>query len=140
MAAYTLTVTEEEGPYLNYCVRGDNTAETVRRYLREVVELSRERGCRNLLIEEHLEGPSLPITETYWIVEEAVASLGNSPYQVGFVNTNPEHPWANVQFAGMVAQNRGLLIKVFTSPADGKAWMLATLEPKPARPPGPQKP
>jgi hypothetical protein len=43
--------------------------------------------------------------------------------RVAYVDLNPEHSAANMEFAKTVAGNRGLDVRVFATVAEAEAWL-----------------
>src|SRR5258705_2924493 len=88
--SYRLTL-ERTPTHLHARVVGPNSPETVRRYITELREACQDQGMPNGLVEEYLEGPSLPMLEVFSIVQEASAAVWPMVRRIAFVDTNPAH-------------------------------------------------
>lgn len=119
---YTL-ILRERPAYLHVTVSGDNSPETVRAYLREVLAACIARGVSALLIEEHLDGPPFDLLDVFRIASEESLRAKPQIERLAWVDTNPDHPHANMQFAENVAVNRGLHMRVFPGVAEAEEWM-----------------
>lgn len=120
--AYQLTVEEKPG-FVHFRVTGDNTPETIRGYLGEVYAVCVERQCARVLIEEDLAGPGLDLFEIFQIVSRGSDRGFPFPIRIAYVDLNPAHRHADMQFAETVAVNRGLNIRVFQDSRDAQAWI-----------------
>ncbi len=119
---YELTV-RVHPTHLHFKVTGRNSYETVRRYLFEIYTICVKRNCSAVLIEENLEGPGLALAEIYNIVAEGSQRKGLPVHRVAYVDINPEHSSANMEFAQSVAVNRGLEVQVFATVAEAEKWL-----------------
>ena len=107
--------------YLHAVVSGENTAENVRSYLRQIQQECRARKCLRVLVEERLEGPRLGIVDVYRIVsEETVRALGQID-AIAYVDVNAEGDL--MKFAEDVAVNRFLRVAVCSSVPDAEKWL-----------------
>jgi hypothetical protein len=123
---YSFSSVESSSGYLHIRVRGDNVPPVITRYLREAYEVCRESQCPNVLIEEFLEGPTLSVTEVFFLVSK---NLNVFPVvqRVAFVDANPAHDPARMDFAETVAVNRGLQMRHFSTVAEAVAWIESEL-------------
>lgn len=118
--SYELTIAQKPG-YVHAVVTGENSSETVVRYLEEIRRECAARNCFRLLIEERLVGPRLGTTSVF-----EVASKGSNRAQgrfnaIAYVDVNAEGN--RMEFAETVAINRGLPLRVFSSVADAENWL-----------------
>jgi hypothetical protein len=120
---YQLQIQQHRG-YLHVFVSGANTAEVVRSYLHEVLEICATRRCAAVLLEENLTGPPMNLAEIYSIASEGSGYRLARLLKVAFVNSNREHPIANMKFAETVARNRGVNVRIFPAVAEARAWLL----------------
>ena len=117
---FTVTFTQKP-TYLHAVVTGENSAENVRSYLKQIQRECRTRKCLRVLVEERLEGPRLGIVDVYRIVsEETVRALGQIEV-IAYVDVNAEGDL--MKFAEDVAVNRFLRVAVFASVPDAELWM-----------------
>lgn len=123
----------EADGYLHMKVRGENNLQSVLDYAAEAYRECERRNCWKLLIEENLQGPAMTITDVYHAASRGTERVGR-PVVVAFVDVNPLHPKQNVEFAGKVALNRGLNIRVFDNLPDAQAW-IAKVSAPPVLPP-----
>lgn len=126
--AYQLTVEQKTG-YLHIRVSGENSPETVRSYLQEVLSVCLQRNCPIVLIEEHLRGPGLGVLDIHQIASEGSKRTWPTVRQIAYVDTNKEHSLANMQFAETVAVNLGVNVKVFPTAKEAEEWLRATVAP-----------
>jgi hypothetical protein len=119
--AYHLAVERKPG-YLHARVTGDNTPESVLGYLGELQDACRQHHCFTVLIEEDLQGPSLPTLDVFEIVTTQVSAVDRAP-RIAFVDRNPAHDTSRMAFAQTVAENRGLTVRVFGTVAEAEAWL-----------------
>ncbi|KPL27995.1 MAG: hypothetical protein AMJ72_05715 [Acidithiobacillales bacterium SM1_46] len=128
--SYSLVV-KQTSNHLHAVVTGDNTVETVRRYLDELAQVCARHGCACLLIEENLDGPSFSTTDVYSVVVEAARKVPSSLREIAFVDANPEHLLENVAFAETVAVNRGVNVRRFETVAQAVHWLRSGAEADP---------
>jgi hypothetical protein len=120
---YTLTITQKpSSSYLHAVVSGMNTEENVTRYLDEVRRACTDRGCRRVLIEERLEGPRLDTTGVFYVATHASARADGFFEAIAYVDVNAEGHL--MEFAEIVASNRGLPVRVFSSVGAAEKWLL----------------
>jgi len=120
--SYSLTVEEKAG-YLHIRVSGENSAVTLRAYLREVYETSARMGVPSVLIEEDLHGPILSSVDVYRVVSEASAETSPIILQIAYVDVNPEHASSSVDLGVAVARDRGVNVRSFGSLRDAEEWL-----------------
>jgi SRSO17 transposase len=120
--SYRLEIHEKTG-YLHFQVKGENSPQTVRRYLKEIVQVCIERKCSTVLIEEHLEGAGLEITDIFQIASEGSAQANPVVGRIAYVDTNRTHSMSNVKFAETVAVNRGTYVRIFDSIRNAEEWL-----------------
>ena len=119
---YTCRVEQRQG-YLHVKVSGDNSRETVARYLGEVRAACLRHGCSRVLIEENLHGPSLSTATIYAVVMEGSRTAGPGFMKIAFVDVNRDHKQELMHFAETVAVNRGLDVCVFKEVRDAERWL-----------------
>jgi hypothetical protein len=120
--AYALNVEERTG-YLCISVTGDNSVETVRDYLAEARRLCLLRQVSDVLIVENLAGASLDLASIYAIASDSSPQARERLGRIAYVDINPGHNPADMEFAEDVAVNRGLHIKVFRTVQAAEAWL-----------------
>jgi hypothetical protein len=120
--AYGIQVIREDG-YLHVRVTGDNTPEDVAAYLNEIRRVCAELQFSRVLIEENLAGPSFRAGDIYDVVSEASKGAAPTVRRVAFVDTNPQHDFAEMEFAETVAVNRGVNVRVFRDVPAATAWI-----------------
>jgi hypothetical protein len=125
--AYRFSVDRRQG-YLHIAVGGENTVANVRRILGDVLTACASHGCARVLLEEHLTGPSLGTVDVFEIVAEGSDAAGSALEQMAYVDTNPEHDAAQLEFIETVAVNRGVRVRVFATVAEAQAWLAAPPE------------
>ncbi|MBP1655025.1 MAG: hypothetical protein H6Q28_1581 [Bacteroidetes bacterium] len=127
MPDYALSTVRKEG-YLHAVVTGRNSAENVRAYLADVHRACEESRCPRVLIEEHLEGPSLRVIDVFQIIREASQKAWPVIKKIAYVDTHPGHFAENMRFAETVASNLGVYVRVFDSVQKAEAWIRESAE------------
>jgi hypothetical protein len=123
---YELKVTKKPG-FLHAIVTGQNTEETNRGYLEEMLHRCEAQGCGSVLIEERLEGQRLTMTQIFEIASRMTLKALGKVRVVAFVDVNAENQ-GNTRFGENIAVNRGLNVGVFLTVAAAEAWLLRQLE------------
>ena len=118
---YKLTITEK-ATFLHAIVDGDNSRETVTRYLRELRRECIARGCLKVLIEERLEGPRLGTLDVFQIASQGSRASIGTLTAIAYVDVNAEND--SMKFAENVAMNRGLSVAVFPTVTAAEEWLL----------------
>jgi hypothetical protein len=123
---YELSIERKPG-YLHARVTGENTVQNIRAYLAEIRAACWRLRCPAVLIEEHLAGPSLSLSDIFGVAEEGSRppEPGEPAMRIAYVDTNPEHSHADMKFAETVATNRGLNARVFRTVVDAQNWLSA---------------
>ena len=118
--SYNLTIDKKQN-YWQATVTGQNSRQNVEAYLADLLAQCQAADCRQLLIEERLEGPRLNTLEVFEIAAQGSAqSLGRFK-AIAYVDTNAEGDL--MQFAETVAVNRALPVRVFTSLDEANKWL-----------------
>jgi hypothetical protein len=126
--AYQLTVEQKAG-YLHVRVSGENSPETVRRYLEEVFSTCLRRQCSAVLIEEDLQGPGLGVFDIHEIVTEGSKRTWPTVRRIAYVDTNREHSQRDMHFAETVAVNLGVNVKFFPTVKEAEVWLRNAVAP-----------
>jgi hypothetical protein len=122
MMLYELTV-ERKPEYLHVKVTGDNTPQTVSKYLADVHNACSAHKCPNVLIEENLEGPSLEITDIYAVISERSKNTYPVVDRIAYVDVNSDHDSSRMKFAETVAVNRGVHVRMFADVSEAADWL-----------------
>jgi hypothetical protein len=125
---YQFRLSEREG-YLHIRVDGDNTPETVARYLEGVYEACLKSKCPSVLIEENLEGKGLSPTEMFGIVDKGSHRIWPVVKRIAYVDVNPGHDRENLKFVETVARNRAINLRLFPTLQDAESWIVQPLNP-----------
>lgn len=107
--------------YLHAVITGENNADNVRGYLKQIQRECKAHKCLRVLIEERLEGPRLGIVDVYRIVSEQTVSALGQIEVIAYVDVNAEGDL--MKFAEDVAVNRFLRAAVFSSVPDAELWL-----------------
>lgn len=121
---YDFRVSPKDG-YLHVVVAGDNTPETVMRYLKEIYESCLRLKCPNILVEENLAGPGLDLGDIFGVVTEGSRSVWPVVQCIAYVDVNRHHDAANMKFAETVGVNRSVNIRVFRTVPEAENWIAA---------------
>jgi len=130
---YRFRVSPRKG-FLHVEVVGDNTPETVLRYVKELYESCVKLKCPNVLVEENLEGAGLGLGEIFGVVAEGSRSVWPVVQRIAYVDVNRAHDLKNMKFAETVGVNRSMNIRVFAEVRDAENWLLQQLNPPPGKP------
>jgi GTP cyclohydrolase FolE2 len=125
---YQFRLSQREG-YLHVWVHGDNTPETVARYLKDVYDACLKHKCSSVLIEENLEGTGLRLTDMFSIVEEGSHRVWPVVRRIAYVDVNLGHDQENLKFVETVARNRAINLRLFPAVRDAENWIVQPLEP-----------
>lgn len=117
---FTVTFTQKP-TYLHALVTGENSAENVRNYLKQIQRECKTRKCSRVMIEERLEGPRLGIVDVYRIVSEGTARVLGQIEVIAYVDVNAKGDL--MQFAENVAVNRFVRVAVFSSVPAAEQWL-----------------
>jgi len=120
--AYDMKVIREDD-YLHVVVTGDNTPADVVGYLDAIRKTCAEQDLCRVLIEENLTGPPFGTTEVYDVVSASSVGVAPNVRSIAFVDVNPEHNFASMEFAETVAVNRGVNVKVFRDVPSAREWI-----------------
>jgi hypothetical protein len=121
LMSYKLTIVEKPA-YLHAIVTGLNNKENVKRYLTDILRESKNRGCRQVLIEERLEGPRFRTINVFQTASEGSSRAHGHFKAIAYVDVNAENDL--MKFAETVAVNRGLPVRVFPSVAEAEKWLI----------------
>jgi predicted neuraminidase len=120
---YTFTVDRKAG-YLHVRVGGDNSPETVLKYLGEVRSACERLECPYVLVEESLRGPRLGTLDIFSVVSEASKNVWPTVQRIAYVDVNAGEGPGLMKFAENVAVNRGVGVRVFPTVEEAVAWLL----------------
>ena len=113
---------EQMAGYLHAFITGTNSKQNVMGYLADILNECRTRNCFRVLIEEHLEGPRLDMTDIYEIASQGQGLAPGRRPIIAYVDANATSA-SNMKFAEDVAVNRGIFVRVFPSVADARRWL-----------------
>jgi hypothetical protein len=118
--SYQLSVTHKP-TYLHIVVTGQNSRDTVARYMDEVVRECTARGCRRVLVEERLTGPRLGTVEVFTLVSAGSLRFMGALQSMAYVDVNGMG--GTMDFAENVAVNRAFPVRVFSNVAAAEKWL-----------------
>ena len=118
--SYQLTIIEKAG-YLQFTVTGENTRETVARYMEDILQHCRTRDCRRVLIEERLEGPRLAMVDVFTLA--ATGSMRHAGALMSMAYVDVHATGDNMYFAENVAVSRYFPVRVFATVAAAQQWL-----------------
>ncbi len=117
-----VTITPKPG-YLHVKVTGENSPQNVRAYLEQVRRACEQHKCPDVLVEEHLEGPSIGATDVFAIASDGSRTARPAVGRIAFVDAIKAHDAALMAFAETVAVNRGLNIRIFPDVPAAEVWL-----------------
>ena len=112
---------EADGGLLTVTTKGfdDNIDEAVK-YGEDIIRQCFEKNCRMILVDESQVAAVLDPVSQYEMVQRLKSLI---PYELSIaLLANIDH-YQDTSFGGMVAENRGINVKVFTSAQDALAWL-----------------
>ena len=119
--AYEVKVTQKP-QYLHFIVTGQNSADTIVRYVDEINRECAARKCFSILIEERLDGPRLSIMEVFELVRNVSSKYEWVFKAIAYVDVKAEGD--SMKFAEDACVNRSLPMAVFSTVANAKKWLL----------------
>jgi hypothetical protein len=81
--------------------------EDVAAFLEQIRGICAEYGLSKVFIEEDLTGPPFATGDAYDVVSAASPGVAPAIRSIAFVDTNPAHDFATMEFAETVTVNRG---------------------------------
>jgi len=123
MDQYQISI-EQRPRYLYVTVHGENTSETILRYLADIREACLRLAQRNVLLVVELQGPGMSMLDVYKAVAAGFDSAAGTGIRAAYVDLL-EHSVANMLLAENVAMTRGLPVRTFKDIGDAEAWLLA---------------
>ena len=130
---YEFRLSRKEG-YLHVHMSGENSPETVARYLKQLYEECKKTGCPNVLVEENLEGAGMDVGEIFGVVSQGSKTVWPVLQKIAYVDVNPQHDLRNMKFAETVAVNRSVNVRVFATVPEAENWLVAQLKPPQGKP------
>ena len=123
MDQYQISI-EQRPHYLRVRVKGENTGETIRRYLADIYEACLRLGQRNVLLIVSLHGPGMSMLDVYKAVAAGFDEAAGTGIRAAYVDLL-DHSLANMHLAENVAMTRGLPVRTFKDIEAAEAWLLA---------------
>jgi hypothetical protein len=115
---------EHRPDYLYVHIKGDRDSyEISNAYWTEIAQECVEHSVRRLLVDEDL-AESMPSMSDVFKGASERSYMGLAGIKIAFVDRHPEHHEQNL-FGELVANNRGLLCKVFNDFTSGETWLIA---------------
>ncbi|MEX2123465.1 MAG: hypothetical protein WD795_06200 [Woeseia sp.] len=124
MIAYQLSF-ERHPQYIHATVTGTNSRDAVQRYLEDVRRECVRQDCYRVLVEERLEGPRLPTMDVFAIASEGSMKALGIFHAIAYVD---QRMGDMAEFAEMVAVNRGMPVRAFSSVEKAENWLCAQQE------------
>ncbi|MCX5849938.1 MAG: hypothetical protein NTW65_10880 [Deltaproteobacteria bacterium] len=119
--AYELKVTRKPA-YLHFIVTGQNSKETIERYVDEINRECVARKCFRILIEESLDGPRLSIMDVFELIQKGTSKYRGIFKTIAYVDVNAIDN--SMKFAEDACVNRALPMAVFTNVPDAEKWLM----------------
>jgi hypothetical protein len=129
-----LRIEEKEG-YLHAIVMGEYSPENIFTYLMQIHVACIEHDCPFVLLEENLKGPSLDLKTIFEIVSRSSEYAEKAVKRIAYVDTNPEHDRAKMEYAGNVAVGLGIDVRIFRTVEEARQWLVARTTPPPRKAP-----
>lgn len=119
---YQLTM-EERDTYLYFYVTGKDSLEVSIAFWREIIDTCLKRNYRKALVEEDLED-STSLGDVYEVITSNMDRDEGRFIKFGFVDRHMDQYDINL-FGEMVATNRGINAKVFSTVEEAENWLLS---------------
>jgi hypothetical protein len=108
--------------HLHIRATGDNTRESLNRFLIDAYRAAVTRNCDSVLLELNLSGESLSVGSIYSIVCER-SSDALRMKRIAYIDTNSAHVPDRAEFAELAASRLGVNARLFRSVADAERWL-----------------
>jgi hypothetical protein len=115
---------EQRPHYLYVSVRGENTGETIRRYLSDIHAACLRLGQKHVLLVVELQGPGMSMLDVYKAVAAGFDQAASAGIRAAYVDLL-DHSLANMMLAENVANTRGVPVRTFRDIASAENWLLA---------------
>ena len=125
MDQYQISI-EQRPRYLYVAVKGENTAETIRRYLVDIAQACARLGQKNVLLVVSLHGPGMSMLDVYKALATGFDEAAATGIRAAYVDLL-EHSVANMLLAENVAMTRGFPVRTFKDIATAEAWLLGEI-------------
>jgi hypothetical protein len=123
LAPYKLSI-ERHSTYLHATVLGDNTPNTVLRYMKGIAAECLRAEIFNVLIVVNLDGPGISMLEVYKVIASSSDSAVGLGMHVAYVDLNLLHSEANMLLAENVAMTRGIPVRTFRDVEQARDWLI----------------
>lgn len=118
---YRVTV-EQHSTYLHVIGIGENTPENTRQFLIDANKAAVERNCNSILVDMRFSGPGLDLGSIYSVILDRSPD-GAKFERIAYIDRNPNHTPDKAEFAELVAQNRGVNVRLFRSVTEAEHWL-----------------
>jgi hypothetical protein len=123
MDRYRISI-EQRPKYLYVTVTGDNSTETIARYIADIRDACVRLGVFKVLAVVHLDGPGISMLELYKVAAAGSDETAGMGIRAAYVELNASRSDANMQMAENVALTRGIPVRTFRDVAKAEAWLL----------------
>jgi len=121
--SYSISI-EQRQRYLYVTVTGDNTAETIARYIADVRAASLRTRVSKVLVVGNLRGPGISMLDLYKVAVSGSDDTAGIGLRAAYVELNPERSDENMRMAESVAHTRGIAVRTFRDVQKAEAWLL----------------
>jgi SpoIIAA-like len=118
--AYNLSV-EQKPAYVHAKGSGDLTRSSARQFLVDAYQACIARNASSLLLEMAFTG-DLSLADVCSVINERSLD-GSNLERIAYVDTNPDLPRDIAEFAELVALNRGVNIRLFSTLSEAERWL-----------------
>ena len=123
MDRYRISI-EQRPKYLYVTVTGDNSVQTIARYIADIRAACLRLRVNKVLAVVHLDGPAVSMLDLYKVIAAGSDETAGSGIRAAYVELNAVRSDANMQMAENVAHTRGIPVKTFRDVAAAEAWLL----------------
>ena len=109
MNLYRITI-EQRPSYLYATVTGNNTVETIGRYIADIRAACVRLGVFKVLAVVHLDGPGVSMLDLYKVVAAGSDETAGAGIRAAYVELNPIRSDENMRMAENVAHTRGIQV------------------------------
>lgn len=121
---YRITI-EQRPNYLYATVVGDNTVETIGRYIADIREACLRLGVFKVLAVVHLDGPGVSMLDLYKVVAAGSDETAGTGIRAAYVELNQNRSGENMRMAENVAHTRGIPVRTFRDVKAAETWLLS---------------
>jgi len=127
MDSYSISI-EQRQRYLYVTVTGNNSAETIARYIADVRAACIRLRMSKVLVVGNLDGPAVSMLDLYKVVATGSDESAGVRLQAAYVELNPQRSDDNMRMAENIARTRGIPVRTFRDFETAETWLLGGIQ------------